>query len=219
MFAGAKGPAWQPLLPITHYCDMEKIENRYIAVSYRLYTVDEGERSLEEEAPASRPFRFITGLGFTIEAFEQAIEPLQEGEKFDFTIPARQAYGAYNDDHVIELPKTKFYIDGKFDSRRIVPDAVIPMVTVDGQQINGCVVEVRQDTVVMDMNHPLAGCDLNFVGEVLENRPATGEEITRTLRMMSGEGGCGGSCGSCGGGCGGGEEGCGGNGGCGGCNA
>ncbi len=176
---------------------MEKIENRYIAVSYKLYTVDEGERSLEEEAPAARPFRFISGLGFTIEAFEQAIVPLVKGEKFNFTIPAAEAYGAYNDDHVIELPKTMFLVEGKFDQRRIVPDAVIPMLTTDGQRVNGCVVEVKRDTVVMDMNHPLAGCDLNFIGEVLENRPATAGEITQTLRMMSGEGGCGGGCGGC----------------------
>ena len=49
----------------------------------------------------------------------------------------------------------------------------------------------------MDMNHPLAGCDLNFVGEITENRPATNDELSEMARMMSG-GGC---SGGCGGGC------------------
>ena len=52
----------------------------------------------------------------------------------------------------------------------------------------------------MDMNHPLAGEDLTFVGEVTESRPATNEEIQEMIKMMTGEGGC--SCGSCGDGCG-----------------
>ena len=72
-------------------------------------------------------------------------------------------------------------------------------MTAEGQHINGSVVEVKDDVVVMDMNHPLAGCDLNFVGEVVTNRPATNEELAEMARMMSG--GCGCSCDSCGGGC------------------
>ena len=59
--------------------------------------------------------------------------------------------------------------------------------------------------MVMDMNHPLAGCDLNFVGEVIESRPATNEELAEIARMMSG-GGCSCGCDSCGDGCG---DGCG----------
>ena len=70
----------------------------------------------------------------------------------------------------------------------------------EGQRLNGSVVAVKADTVVMDMNHPLAGEDLTFVGEVTESRPATNEEIQEMIKMMTGEGGC--SCGSCGDGCG-----------------
>ena len=98
------------------------------------------------------------------------------------------------------MPKNIFLIDGKFDSERVVEGAVIPLMTAEGQRINGSVVEVKDDVVVMDMNHPLAGCDLNFVGEVVTSRLATNEELAEVARMMSG--GCGGGCGSCGGGCG-----------------
>lgn len=51
--------------------------------------------------------------------------------------------------------------------------------------MNGTVVEVKPDVVVVDMNHPLAGADLTFVGEVIESRPATNEEIQEIVNMMA----------------------------------
>ena len=169
--------------------------NKYITVAYKLYTIEDGERELTEEATVVHPFQFISGLGLTLEAFEEQLKDLNPGEKFDFTIAASDAYGEYDEDHVIDLPKDIFLIDGKFDNEHIVEGAVIPLMTAEGQRINGSVVEVKEDVVVMDMNHPLAGCDLNFVGEIVTNRPATNEELAETARMMSG------GCSGCGGGC------------------
>ena len=177
---------------------MEKAENKYITVAYKLYTVEDGEKEFTEEAPAAHPFQFISGLGMTLEAFESQLNTLNQGDKFDFTLTPEEAYGDYNEEHVIDLPKEIFLIDGKFDNEHVVEGAV-PLMTNDGQRINGSVVEVKEDVVVMDMNHPLAGCSLNFVGEVITSREATSAEITEAIQMMSG--GCGGSCGGCGGGC------------------
>lgn len=178
---------------------MEKAENKYITVAYKLYTVEDGEKDFTEEAPAAHPFQFISGLGMTLEAFESQLNTLNPGDQFDFTLTPEEAYGDYNEEHVIDLPKEIFLIDGKFDNEHVVAGAVLPLMTNDGQRINGSVVEVKEDVVVMDMNHPLAGCSLNFVGEVITSREATAAEITEAIQMMSG--GCGGSCGGCGGGC------------------
>ena len=185
---------------------METVENKYITLAYKLYSIENGEKEFTEEAPAEHPFLFISGLGLTLEAFESQVKDLKKGDKIDFTIKAEEAYGEYDEEHVIDLPKNIFEIEGKFDSERVVEGAVIPLMTSEGQRINGSVVEVKDDVVVMDMNHPLAGCDLNFVGEVTENRPATNDELAEMARMMSG-GGCGGGCnggcdcGDCGDGC------------------
>ena len=78
---------------------------------------------------------------------------------------------------------------------------IVPLQTGDGQRVNASVVEIKPDVVVVDLNHPLAGADLIFEGEIIESRPATNEEIQELIKLMSGEGrGCG--CDSCGGGCG-----------------
>lgn len=185
---------------------METIENKYITLAYKLYTIEDGEKDFTEEAPAEHPFQFISGLGMTLEPFEAEVKDLKKGDKFDFIIKAEEAYGEYDDNHIIDLPKEIFIVEGKFDNEHIVEGAVVPLMTAEGQRVNGSVVEVKDDVVVMDMNHPLAGCDLNFVGEIVESRPATNEELAEVARMMSGGGGCSCGCDSCGDGC---EDGCG----------
>lgn len=174
--------------------------NKYITVAYELYVTEDGERDLVEQATKEHPFQFISGLGTTLDAFEAQLKDLKAGDKFEFTIPADQAYGEYVDEHVLDLPRNIFEVDGKFDNERIFAGNVVPLMNADGQRLNGTVVEVKDDVVVMDLNHPLAGDDLTFIGEIVESRPATNEEIQGTLNMMSGEG-CSCGCGSCGDGC------------------
>lgn len=188
---------------------METVENKKITVAYKLYAIEDGEKDFTEEATAENPFEFISGLGLTLESFEEQVKDLKAGDKFDFTIASEDAYGDFDDEHVIELPKQIFEVDGKFDDERILVGNVVPLMTSEGQRINGTVQEIKADVVVMDMNHPLAGCDLNFVGEVIESRPATNDELAEIAQMMSG-GGCGCGCDSCGDDCSDHEHGCGG---------
>ena len=66
------------------------------------------KKNCSEEAKAEHPFQFISGLGTTLEDFENQITSLAKGDKFDFTIPADKAYGQYDEQHVIDLPKHIF---------------------------------------------------------------------------------------------------------------
>lgn len=188
---------------------MEQNNNKYIAASYALYDVTDGKKELVEETIEGRPFEFISGFGITIPAFEQALVDLKKGDHFDFTLTSEQAYGAHHPEHVLELDKTIFSVNGKFDEEHIVVDAIIPLQNEDGNRFNARVLAITDDKVKVDLNHPLAGKSLNFVGEILESREATNEEISKYMSMLNGEGGCsgcGGGCseGDCEGGCGGG---------------
>lgn len=165
--------------------------SKYICVAYKMYTVEDNEKELMEEATVEHPFQFISGLGTTLEAFESKFSDLAKGDKFDFTIACADAYGDYNDEHVLDLPKSIFEIEGKFDNEHIYAGNIVPLMTEDGRRMNGTVVEVKPDVVVVDMNHPLAGCDLHFIGEVVESRPATTAEIQDEITRMSGGCGCG----------------------------
>lgn len=181
---------------------MDTTPNKYITVAYELYTDFDGKRELVEKAPIEHPFQFISDMGTTLDAFEAQIKPLQKGEKFNFTLSVEAAYGEYEQERVLELNKDVFKVNGHFDKEHIYPGSVVPLMNADGARFNGTITDVKEDTVTVDLNHPLAGKALNFIGEVTENRDATKDEIQGMLNMLSGEGGCGCGCDSCGGGCG-----------------
>lgn len=185
--------------------------HKYITVAYSLYTDNaEGVHELVEQAPVEHPFQFITELGVALEAFEAKLKDLNAGDEFDFTLSVDEAYGPYEQEHVIELPKSTFMLNGRFQKDVIFEGAVIPLVNADGNRFQGLVLEVKDEVVIIDLNHPLAGKELHFKGSVVTSREATDAEVTSLIKMMSGEGGCGCGCG-CEGGCDGGcdSEGCG----------
>ena len=181
-----------------------EIDNRYISVAYKMFTVEDGEEDAEPLEVANRrhPFQFISKLGLVLPDFEAAIVNLQRGDEFDFVIPCKNAYGEFNDELMFDVDIKVFMPDGKLDANYIYEGAVVPMQGEDGSQFNATIIEIKKDAVTIDLNHPRAGQDLHFVGHVIENRLATNEEISEMLNAMSGCGGCGGSCGDCGGGCG-----------------
>ena len=92
-----------------------------------------------------------------------------------------------------------FCIDGKFDHEHVRIDAIVPLQNQEGDRFMARVLDIRDDVVVMDFNHPLAGRDLQFVGSVVESRDATEAEVDRLIRQLTGADGCG-QCGGCGGG-------------------
>lgn len=181
----------------------QQTPNKYVTVAYELYTDnDKGIHELVEKAPIEHPFQFISGLGIALDSFESKILALAEGETFDFVLKVDEAYGPYEQDHVIELPKETFAINGRFDKDMVYPGAVLPLVNADGMRFQGLVLELKDNTVIIDLNHPLAGKDLHFKGQVVTMRDATNEEIQE---LINHEGcNCGGDCeGGCEGGCGG----------------
>lgn len=86
------------------------VENNYITVAYKLYVKDEDdkEEELVEECSAEHPFMFISNLGHTLPAFENAIAGLQKDSAFDFVIPCKDAYGEFNDDLMFDVEKKMF---------------------------------------------------------------------------------------------------------------
>ncbi|MEG1574527.1 MAG: FKBP-type peptidyl-prolyl cis-trans isomerase [Bacteroidales bacterium] len=162
---------------------------KYVEASYIL-TVGE-EEEIMESVPKEKPLAFVFGAEQMLESFENEIKGLKSGDKFDFRISSAEAFGDYEDSRVQELSKDIFCVDGKFDSENIVPGKTLQMLNSDGNRFNGSVIEVKEDIVIMDFNHPLAGENLHFTGEILLVRDATPEEINPPS--------CGGNCcGECG---------------------
>lgn len=170
-----------------------------VTLTYDL-KVDDENGEVIEQATEAKPLQFLYGAGVMLPKFESHLVGLTEGQPFSIKLKKQDAYGEVNEDAIVELPKQVFLVDGNFDSELIKEGNMVPMMSSNGQRLNGLVLEVSDETIKMDFNHPLAGEDLYFSGKVLEVREASEEELSQTL---SG-GGCG--CGS--GGCGSEEDSC-----------
>jgi len=174
-------------------------KNKMVSLTYDLH-YDDAEGEMIEQATSEKPLSFVFGAGLMLPKFESYLEGLQAGNPFEISLQDVDAYGELDENAIVDLPKHIFFIDGEFDAEMIAEGNTVPMMSTSGQKLNGLVLEITDDTVKMDFNHPLAGESLFFRGDILEVREATDEEIAATLG-----GGCG--CGS-GGGCSDGNCGC-----------
>lgn len=178
-----------------------------VTLTYDL-RVDDENGEVVEQATEAQPLQFLFGAGAMLPKFESQLAGLREGEPFTIKLSSNDAYGEVNEEAVVELPKHVFLVGGKFDDELIQIGNTVPMMSSNGQRLNGLVLEVNDEVVTMDFNHPLAGEDLFFAGKVMAVREASDEEVAQILSGSGGGCGCGsGSGGGCGSGCG--DEGCG----------
>ena len=168
---------------------MKISRNKFVTVSYVLRLKGfEGE--IVEETPEEKPLEFIFGTGRMLQMFEEKLEGLKAGDNFSFKLTSDEAYGDVNPEAKVEIPKNIFEVDGKIDEELIKVGNMVPMQDAQGNRLNGIVLDVNDENVTMDFNHPLAGDVLYFAGSVLEVREASESEM-----MAAVGGGCGSGCG------------------------
>ena len=165
---------------------------KMVTLTYDL-RVDDEQGEMVEQATEAQPLEFLYGAGVMLPKFESHLAGLRQGEPFTIKLNKTDAYGEVNREAIVELPKHVFLVDGNFDAELIKVGNTVPMMSSNGQRLNGLVLEVSDDIVKMDFNHPLAGEDLYFAGTVLNVREASDEEVAQ---ILSG-GGCGCGSGSC----------------------
>ena len=111
----------------------------------------------------SHPLEFKVGAGEVIKGFENAVVGMEIGQEKEVKIPPQEAYGDHKNELMQEIPRDKLPKDRE-------PEAgmMLAMSTPDGRQVPVMISEVKDGTVVLDMNHPLAGKTLIFRIKLLE---------------------------------------------------
>ncbi len=105
-------------------------------------------------------------------ALSKGLENLKAGEKRKITLEASQAYGFYDPEMVLTMPRQDFPTVSKVKKNRL------PItLTVDGRKKLFRVTEINSETITLDGNHPLAGQDLIFEIEAISVRDATPDEV------------------------------------------
>ncbi|NLA15675.1 MAG: peptidylprolyl isomerase [Bacteroidales bacterium] len=168
-------------------------DEKVVSVSYTLVVDGDVIETVKED----KPMKFIVGLGYLLPAFEEKLQGKKVGDPFSFTLSAKEGYGETDPQAVVELPKDLFKVNGKIEEGLLVKDKIIPMQDSQGNRINGIVEDVLENSVKMNFNHPLAGCELQFSGKVLDIREATEKELTEGLYGERAASACAGSCDGC----------------------
>ncbi|TVR90129.1 MAG: peptidylprolyl isomerase [Spirochaetaceae bacterium] len=143
-------------------------ENKIVQIHYE-GTLADG--SVFDSSEGREPLEFIYGVGMVIPGLEDGLRGMSVGERANIEVAYADAYGPYRDEGRVEYPRDQI-------------DPSIPLeegMMLQGQGPQGpipvTVLEVHEETVLLDFNHPFAGQDLFFEVDIISIREATEEEL------------------------------------------
>ena len=116
-----------------------------------------------DSSTGREPLEFEVGSGIVIKGFDDGVTGMSVGEKKTVNIPFDDAYGSRNPDMIIEMPNDRFPKDMEIEL-----GMSLGMSDENGQQFQVTIAEIKDDVVLLDANHPLAGEDLIFDLELVE---------------------------------------------------
>jgi len=137
-----------------------KIDNNHkVTITYTM-TLDDGE--LVDSTPENAPLTYVQGEGELIEGVEKRLAGLTKGESVNIVLTPEEGFGQVDPEALIEIPNS----DLPPEALKI--HAVLEGQGPQGQSIEGRVVDLQENSAVVDFNHPLAGKTLNFAVTIVD---------------------------------------------------
>jgi FKBP-type peptidyl-prolyl cis-trans isomerase SlyD len=179
-------------LPLEKIVLMIAEKNNVVSIVYELRNGSKEGEVVEALTP-DNPLTFLFGTGGLLPKFEEQLNGLTAGDNFEFLLHSEDAYGPVVENAIVHVPLSVFEVDGQIDENLVRIGTMVPMMDAEGRRLNGKVISVEGEAVKMDFNHPMAGNDLYFKGEITDVRSATDEELTHGHVHASHGCGCGGN--------------------------
>ncbi|MCI5128680.1 MAG: peptidylprolyl isomerase [Candidatus Electrothrix sp. AUS3] len=126
------------------------------------YTLSLKNGDIIETTQDEEPLTYVQGAGEIIDGLEQAVTGFEKGTKKDIILPVARAFGEHDPEALLEIPQTDL------PPESLVPETVLQASGPKGQTINGKVLEVKENTVLVDFNHPLAGQELYCAVHIID---------------------------------------------------
>ena len=134
----------------------DKVKVHYVG------TLKEGQ-IFDSSREKEQPIEFSIDDGKLLKGFNDAVKDLDVGTKKNISIASEEAYGKYNNEAVITVPKSEFPEGMKYELNGFIQGQ-----DNEGRPVQGQVIKIEEESINLDMNHPLAGEDLNFEIELVE---------------------------------------------------
>ena len=135
------------------------------------YTLTDNEGKVIDQSEDGS-FAYLHGASNIIPGLENALAGKSAGEELSVSVSPEEAYGVRDDSMLQQVPKNMFE-----DTEQIVVGTQFHAQGPNGEMLVVTVMEVQDEHVVVDGNHPLAGVDLNFDVKIIDVRDASEEEV------------------------------------------
>jgi FKBP-type peptidyl-prolyl cis-trans isomerase SlyD len=136
------------------------------------YTLKDSKGDVLDSSSGGDPMLYLHGYSQIVPGLEAAMLGKTRGAKFQVVVQPAEGYGERTEDMVLSVPKDQWDLPAEVGAGEIVE-----LSSPDGDVIPAVIVEIKEDVVVLDANHPLAGEALHFDIEVTAVRIATKEEL------------------------------------------
>ena len=146
-----------------------KIEKDRV-VRFHYAVAETGQAAVENSKDGGEPIAILFGHGNIIPGLEKAMDGREAGDSFQATVPAAEAYGERREGLSQRIPKKHF------GAQKLEPGMQVVLQTNFGPRAV-TIEKVGMSVVDVDLNHPMAGKDLDFDIEIVEVREASAEEL------------------------------------------
>jgi len=148
------------------------------------YTLRNKDGETIETSAEDGPMEYVHGIGELPEAVEEALEGQVVGFATTITLPPGEAYGPYDPEQLISVPRDEFPADAEIVKGDLIELHIEPEEGEEGfdeeaelQTLEARVVDITPDAISLDTNHPLAGQEVTFEVRVLSIEESVEEEI------------------------------------------
>ena len=144
---------------------MKVEKNSRVKLAYTL-KYDNAQGEVIETVSAENPLEVVVGEEDLLCKFEEKIMGLKKGDTFEFSLSPEEAYGNYDEEGIVSVPKAELMEDA--GDVEISEGEIVPIITDDNEEMEAVILEIDGDIVTLDFNHPLAGETLYFSGKIVE---------------------------------------------------
>ena len=124
------------------------------------YTGTLNDGAVFDSSDGREPLEFTIGSNQVIKGFENGIKEMKLNQEKTINIKAKDAYGERDERMVVSVPRDKF-------PPEVQAGGTLILKGPNGERLPAAVKEVKDDVVIIDMNHPLAGKELTFKVKVV----------------------------------------------------